>query len=89
MRVHISIGQYEFIEADVETPQEAKDLSDDIKATFKECYGQGLDPKTFNKVVERYLTEGTMEADLYTSMNKEQMDWVQVTKRAFARLKSK
>lgn len=89
MKVHIPTEQYGFIEAEVETPQEAKELSDEIKSAFRERNGQGLDTKTFNKVIERYLTDGTMEADMYAGMNKEQIDWVQVTKRAFARIKNR
>ena len=86
MKIHIPTEQYGFIEAEVETAQEAKDLSDEVKDTFTEQSGSGLDPKSWRNCIDTYLTEYVIKADDYTNMNKFQNDVIQEIKKAFNRI---
>ena len=42
--------------------------------------------RTFNHLIDRYLTTGTMDSEGYTNLSPRQKEVVQVIKRAFARL---
>lgn len=84
MRVHIPAEQYGFIEADVESVLEARELSDEVKRTFSDS--SALSQKDFNKALDRYLTDGTGETETYLAMNKEQKAVIQEVKKAFGRL---
>jgi hypothetical protein len=88
MKIHIPTEQYGFIEADVETVEEAKNISDEIKSTFKDNY-DGLDTKVWNKCLDHYLTEYTMSADDYANMNKAQIACIQEIKKSMARISNK
>jgi hypothetical protein len=50
--------------------------------------GTGLEPKEFNRVLDRYLWgDGSMEADEYGFMNLDQQSIIQTIKRSRARNK--
>lgn len=46
-KVHVSIGEYEFVEVEQETATEARLAYDGIKAAFQKI--EGCDQKTWNK----------------------------------------
>lgn len=84
-KIHVSIGQFEFIEADVESTEEAKRLSDEIKSEFNE-HKTGLDSKIWNKCLDQYITEHTLNADDYAQMNGSQIAVIQEIKRSLNRI---
>lgn len=47
--------------------------------------GFGLDQKTWNKVLDAYLVEGSMEAELHEQMSKEQSWMIHELDKSFAR----
>lgn len=51
--------------------------------------GFGLEPKEYNKALDRYLTDGTGETETYLKMNKEQQQVFQEIKKSMARIKRK
>jgi hypothetical protein len=85
MKIHIPTEQYGFIEADVESVEEAKRLSDEIKSEFNDNK-TGLDTKTWNKCIDRYLTEHSLNADDYAQMNGSQIAVIQEIKRSLNRI---
>lgn len=84
MKIHIPTTQYGFIEAEVENAIQAHELHCEITEQFKE--GCGLSDKQFNKVLDRYLTDGTGETQDYLDMNTEQKWLIQHIKRAYKRI---
>lgn len=84
MKIHIPTAQYGFIEAEVETAYEAHQLHHEITEQFKA--GAGLSDRDFNKVLDRYLTDGTGETQDYLDMNNEQKWLIQHIKRAYKRI---
>lgn len=51
--------------------------------------GPGLTRTEWNKVLDRYLTEKTMEADQYATMNEAQRRVIQELKKSFSRINNK
>jgi hypothetical protein len=84
MKIHLSIGNYEFIEAEVNTVQEAEELSQEVKSVFE--LKDGLSEKEFNQALDRYLTDGTGDTETYIAMSREQKGIIQAIKRAYKRL---
>lgn len=89
MKIHIPTEQYGFIEAEVETVEEAFELSESVKSTFKQIYSTGLNAKEFNQALDRYVSEGTGETETYIAMSDEQKRVIQELKKSFKRLESK
>lgn len=85
MKIHIEIGQYQFIEAEADTVEELEEIYFDVKRTFREG-GPGVDPKTWQSALDRYLSTGKMEADTYTEMNDRQKAFIQEIKKAHKRI---
>jgi hypothetical protein len=79
MKIHIPTEQYGFIEADVESVEQAESLSQEVKSMFST--GNGLSDKDFNQALDRYLTDGTGETEIYLAMNNEQKGIIQAYKR--------
>lgn len=77
--------QYAYIEVEMEGSQEEimEKYNEMTKAVFG---GFGLERLEFNKVIDTYLTKGTIESSQYESLSKEQQDIIQEIKRSFARL---
>lgn len=48
--------------------------------------GDGVDERTFNQALDRYLTEGKMDSFIYESMSIDQQSCIQMIKRAFKRI---
>jgi hypothetical protein len=92
MKIHIPTEQYGFVEADVDTPQDAKRLSDEIKSAFAiqvppSEYDTLRTPK-MNEIVDDYLL-GKICADDYDGLNHLQKQVIQTIKRSLSRLKAK
>ena len=49
----------------------------------------GLSPQQWRDALDRYLTEGTFDADLYTKMNSYQIGLIQEIKKSINRIKNK
>jgi hypothetical protein len=83
MKIHIEIGQFQFIEADAENVLDLKETYDEVKKVFSS--GEGLDEKTWREVLDRYLTEKKMNADDYSNMSEKQQLFIQEIKRSYKR----
>ena len=86
MRIHIPTESYGYIEADVETVEEAKMLSDEVKLEFSKDDGQGLPHLEWCRFLDGYLKEGHMTSDDYAELSKPQRYVVQEIKKALKRL---
>lgn len=51
--------------------------------------GFGLEPKEWNKWLDKYLTDKTGDADIYAQMSSQQQNVIQEIKRAIKRLEYK
>lgn len=87
MKIHIEIGQYEFIEQEVESVEEAQSLYHEVKRAFKS--GEGLPKKEWDKVVEDVLQRQLSgDPGILDEMNAYQKSFVDETKRGFSRIKN-
>lgn len=85
---HIPTEQYGFVE--VETDDMAQMSYEEAKALYVPPVAlEGLPDKEFNACLDRYLTDGTGETDVYLRMSKEQQHIIQCLKRAFKRIEAK
>jgi len=84
--IRIPTEQYAFVEIEdeFETREDVRDAYDEIHAEYKG--GSGLDAKEYNDAVDRYLSEGTGDAEQYLKMSKFQQDVIQVIKRSVKRI---
>lgn len=82
-KIHIEIGQYQFIETECETIEETKDIHDNIKRLFN---GEGLPVKDFNKALDRYLKDGTGDVEEYMKMSDNQKMVFQEIKKSLKRI---
>lgn len=81
-----TLDQYSFIEIDLEGELTPEQVMEKYQAYKKSVTGGvGLDTKEFNRVLDRYLTEKTMDATDYEDMNTDQIAIIQSIKRSFAR----
>ncbi len=89
-RIHLSVGEYEFveIEEEVESVEEANELYNASK-TLKMASTEGLDHKEWRSALDRYLTDGTGETDVYLRMSDSQKGVFQELKKSFKRIKAK
>lgn len=76
--------EYIMLESEVESPAEAVEAYSALVRTFNG--GFGLEQKEFNKALDRYLTDGTGETEIYLAMSKEQQNVIQEIKKAFKRI---
>jgi polyhydroxyalkanoate synthesis regulator phasin len=87
-KIHIPTEQFGFLEAEVETVEEAKELSDSVIAVFRPNLTD-IDSKEWNSTLDRYLSTNTMEADIYARMSDKQKNIIQEIKRSVKRLEYK
>lgn len=89
MKIHIAIGQYEFVEVEAETVAAAKDSYDDIKAAFS--VGEGIPDKEFNAVVDAMMCAESVKngSEIWPRMSAEQQAICQAIKRSSKRINSK
>ena len=77
--------QYAYIEPTVEgTPDEIVSAYYEFIKLIKPQ--EGLDTKDFNKALDRYLTDGTGETEIYVNMSVYQKDIFQEIKKSIKRL---
>lgn len=85
-KLHIPTEQYGFVEVEVDVPLEDLKLTyNEIKRQF-DTNTQGIDQKAWNKALDRYLSDNTMEADLYASMSDAQKYVIQEIKKSVKRI---
>lgn len=89
MKVHVAIGQYEFVEAEATDPTEARVLYDLIKHEFSS--GAGIGAKEMNAVVDAMLRGESIRngVELWGLMSPEQQEICQTIKRANKRINGK
>lgn len=94
-KVRIEIGQYEFVEVEKDTAEDAKLAYNEIKTVFGRNVPQTeldtLRDKDFNEIIDAQLT-GKLKVDQYEALQKmtpTQRAVADVIKRALARLKAK
>ena len=81
----IPTEQYGNIRPTVEgTPEEIVQAYRDFSALTKPR--EGLSSKEFNQALDRYLSEGTGDAEVYIAMSQEQQGVIQEIKKAFKRI---
>lgn len=95
MKIHVPTEQYGFIEADIDTVEDAKSLSDAVKTVFgmnvPQTELESLRDKEFNKIIDAQLM-GELKVDQYEAlqkMNPTQKAVADVIKRSLARIKNK
>lgn len=80
--------QYAYVETEFEgTAEEAIAEHDRLNKLM--LGGFGLETKEWNKVLDRYLRDGSMDADIHEQMNKEQKWLIHEIDKATARLNYK
>ena len=60
-KLHIAIGQYEFVEVEVTDPLQAREVYEDYKAAFQN--GEGLDTSKWAKLRNKYMATGILNPD--------------------------
>lgn len=89
VKLHIPTETFGYIETEVEveTIGEALHLYD-ASVKLKIAPTEGLTDKEFNRVVDEYLSTGSVKdgTNLWEQMSLPQREWFQTTKRAFARI---
>ena len=89
-KVHLAIGQYEFVEVDAISADNAKELNDEVKIAFQEAEnGSGLNVKDWQRVLDTYLLENRISEADYTGMSDRQKLLINEIKKSLARIKSK
>lgn len=83
--VRIPTTQYGYVHFHVEgTIDEVKAFHEEALRIFNG--GEGISEVEFHQCLDRYLTEGTGELDVYTRMNKDQQMIIQAIKRSKKRI---
>lgn len=86
-KIHVEIGQYQFVEVEVDSIEKLRDTHDAIKAEFQT--GPGLDNKTWCNVIDKYLTTREIHVEDFEAMNFDQKRFVGEVKRHYSRVNSK
>lgn len=86
MKIHIEIGQFQFVEADADTVEGLKDIYLEVKEMFAT---EGVEHKDFNRITDEYLWEDKINADEYYALSDDQKNKIQWAKRSKARRKTK
>jgi hypothetical protein len=81
-KIRIPKDQFAFIELDVE------EELDEINMLYDKMSQQeiGLEDKEWRPVLDKYLTDGSMDSNAYERMSLKQKGLIQEIKRAFARI---
>lgn len=83
MKIHIEIGQYEFVEIEGESVDELESYYLEVKNQFKT--NEGLKDADWRKCLDGYLRTGKMEAGDYEEMNQFQKGVIQEIKKSLKR----
>lgn len=90
-QIQIRTGDFEYIMQEVEVigATGAVEAFNELKDTFKasQTAPEGLQTKEFDRVLDKYLSGGGMDAEAYGKMSKIQVELVQTVKRSLARIK--
>lgn len=92
IKLHIPLAQYEFLEYEIEgTVEEAIEETIKVKKLYEIKQGEepGLSEKDFQKMVDKYLTSETLQMEDIDNLNRIQKYWLDVTRRALARIKNR
>ena len=82
-KIHLPTENFGFIEAETEDRDDALLEYQTLKRLYSDQ--TGLDDKTWRAVLDRYLRDGDMEADLYEEMNLHQKGIIQEIKKSIKR----
>lgn len=87
--VHVSIGQYEFVEFVAGDVNDAAEYAKDIKAAFS--VGEGISDKEFNAVVDAMMCAESVKngSEIWPRMSAEQQAICQAIKKSSKRINSK
>jgi hypothetical protein len=85
--LHVPTVSFGFIETEVDTAEEAIAEHNNLLKLYSG--GEGLSDKDFNHFLDKYLTNGTGETEVYMAMNLEQQKVIQTLKRAMKRIEAK
>lgn len=86
--IRVPTDQFAFVEVEFTeqmTVEEIAESYQNLKKAF--VVGEGLEPKEFNRVIDFYIMEGTMQAHEYEAMDSAQQNVVQCIKRSINRTK--
>lgn len=86
--IRIPTTQYGYIETEFEGTVE-ETIAEHNRILLLYNGGFGLEPKEFNKALDRYLNEGTGETEVYLKMSKEQQMVFQEIKKSIKRTEAK
>lgn len=90
LKVHIPTEQYGFIEAEVETPLEAKVLTHEVKSTFNDqLQASKLTQVEWNQCLDTYIASGTLHSEEYAKMSQIQKNIIQEIKKSVKRVEYK
>lgn len=88
-KVHVAVGQFEFVETECTSAEEAKLAYDEIRRSFSDNYG--MDKKNLCRVMDKYLTENVIELPDVEAMGNtpvySQRDMFNCIKMSLARIK--
>lgn len=89
MKIHIAIGQYEFVEVDVTDSVAAREAYNDIKTAFTD--GDGVTDKELNMVLDHMLRGETVRGgvEIWARMNETQKQIINTLKKACKRINGK
>lgn len=86
-KVHVEIGQFQFVEFETETVEDAVLRYSEIKQAFSD--GGGLPPDEWRKALDQYINTGEMDSTKYLSMSKPQQMVIQEIKKHVKRMEYK
>lgn len=94
--IRIPTTQYGYIEVELDGTEEEIIIKHNELLVFyhasvslQNASGEGLDSKTYNEALDKYLTDQTGNLDTYNRMSREQQNVIQCLKKAFKRLEAK
>lgn len=90
-KVHLAIGQYEFVEVDAISAENAKELYDEVKTAFQEPQNTpNLQPIPFLRLLHKYMVQNKLEMEDVESLGTDkiysQKDVVGLIKNVFAKI---
>lgn len=85
-KIHTKIGDFEFIESEFETLEQAQEAHYNITEAFKPK--DGLTHLAWNALLEKYTNTAQMEQHEYDSLNEKQKFVIQELKKLYKRQKA-
>lgn len=89
-KLHVKIGDFEFVESEYSDSVTREQLAEEyqlLTQAFKPKVG--LERLVWNKLLDKYIVTGTMEAHEYESCSDEQKRVIQEIKKSSARINPK